>query len=89
MFETGERFEAKDVWHGPMQSRDHFHWNEEILPVEGSDEPFCKYAVVAYNRETPYVAKRKKLPDWRARVAAFVRNAARICSSRINGSRPR
>ncbi|MEE2610843.1 MAG: hypothetical protein VYB24_01495, partial [Pseudomonadota bacterium] len=36
------------VWHGPMQFRDYYHWNEEILPVEGSDEPFCKYAMVAY-----------------------------------------
>ena len=58
MFETGERYEARDVWHGPMQSRDFYHWNEEILPVEGSGEPFCKYAVVAYNREKPYVVKR-------------------------------
>ena len=51
VFETGERFEARDVWHGPMQSRDYYHWNEEILPVPGSDEPFCKYAVVAYAHE--------------------------------------
>ena len=58
VFETGERYEARDVWHGPMQSRDFYHWNEEILPVEGSGEPFCKYAVVAYNREKPYVVKR-------------------------------
>jgi hypothetical protein len=54
VFESGERYEAKDVWHGPMQSREFYHWSEEILPVEGSDEPFCKYAVVAYYRETPY-----------------------------------
>ena len=51
VFETGERFEAKDVWHGPMRSREYFHWNEEILPVEGSDVPFRKYAVVAYAHE--------------------------------------
>ena len=51
MFETGQRFEKRDVWHGPMQSRDCYHWNEDILPVPGSDEPFCKYAVVAYAHE--------------------------------------
>ena len=39
-----------------MKSRDFYYWNEEILLVEG--EPFCKYAVVAYNREKPYVVKR-------------------------------
>ena len=41
VFETGERFETRDVWHGPMQSRDSVHWNEGILPVLGSDEPVC------------------------------------------------
>ena len=61
VFESGERYEAKDVWHGPMQSREFYHWNEEILPVEGSDEPFCKYAMVAYYRETPYRARRSRI----------------------------
>ena len=47
VFETGQRFEKRDVWHGPMQSRDYNHWNEDSLPAPGSDEAFCKYAVVA------------------------------------------
>ena len=58
-FETGERFEARKVWHGPMQSRDYYHWNEEILPVPGSDEPFCKYAVVAYAHEGGRLMQRR------------------------------
>ena len=59
VFETGERFEARDLWHGPMQSRDYYHWNEEILPVPGSDEPFCKYAVVAYAHEGSRLMQRR------------------------------
>ena len=59
VFETGERFEERDVWHGPMQSRDYYHWNEEILPVPGSDEPFCKYAVVAYAHEGSRLMQRR------------------------------
>ena len=59
VFETGERFEERDVWHGPMKSRDYYHWNEEILPVPGSDEPFCKYAVVAYAHEGTRLVQRR------------------------------
>ena len=58
-FETGERLEDRDVWHGPMQSRDYYHWDEEILPVPGSDEPFCKYAVVAYAHEGTRLMQRR------------------------------
>ena len=35
-----------------MQSRDFYHWNEDILPVPRSDEPFCKYAVVQRRLQT-------------------------------------
>ena len=59
VFETGQRFEEWDAWHGPMQSRDYDHWNEEILPVPGSDEPFCKYAVVAYAHEGSRLMQRR------------------------------
>ena len=54
VFENGERFEEKEVWHGPLRTRDVAHWNEEILPVEGKGR---KYAVVAYYSE----AKRLRL----------------------------
>ena len=59
VFETGERFEERNVWHGPMQSKDYYHWNEEILPVPESDKPFCKYAVVAYAHEGSRLMQRR------------------------------
>ena len=74
MFETGERFEERDVWHGPMQSRDYYHWNEEILPVPGSDEPFCKYAVVAYAHEGTRLMQRRP----RTRLGRFWRALRRL-----------
>ena len=49
VFENGERFEEKEVWHGPMRTRDLDHWNERILPVSAGR--FRKYAVVAYYNE--------------------------------------
>ena len=50
---AGERFEERDVWHGPLNSRDYFHWNEPILGVG-------KYSIVAYNRQKPYAVKRAR-----------------------------
>ena len=41
-----------------MKSRDFLHWKEDILPVPGSDEAFCKYAVVAYAHEGNVLMKR-------------------------------
>ena len=83
VFETGERFEAKDVWHGPIKSRDYYRWNEEILPVEGSDEPFCKYAVVAYHRVTPYVVWKRARPTRLTRVRKALRRLLAFCPRRI------
>ena len=48
VFENGERFEEKEVWHGPLRTRDLAHWNEETFPVDGKGR---KYAVVAYYSE--------------------------------------
>ena len=83
MFETGERFEARDVWLGPMQSRDYSHWNEEILPVPGSDEPFCKYAVVAYAHEGGRLMQRRP----QTRLGRFWKALRRLrdgCKRRYN-----
>ena len=57
---AGERFEVRDAWHGPLNSRDFFHWNEPIQPA-GDKEPL-KYSIVAYNREKPYRVKRVNCP---------------------------
>jgi hypothetical protein len=81
VFETGERFEERDVWHGPMQSRDYYHWNEEILPVPGSDLPFCKYAVVAYAHEGSRLFPRRPRTRW-ARVLNALRRVFDCCKRR-------
>ena len=52
---AGERFEERDVWHGPLNSRDFFQWNEEILGVG-------KYSIVADNKEKAYLVKRVRPP---------------------------
>ena len=81
VFETGERFEEQDVWHGPMHSRDYYHWNEDILPVPGSDEPFVKYAVVAYAHDGCRLMQRR--PQTRlARVWRALR--CRLCKRRLS-----
>ena len=53
---AGERFEERDVWHGPLNSRDYFHWNEPILCVG-------KSSIVADNKEKAYVVKRARPPS--------------------------
>ena len=83
VFETGERFEERDVWHGPMQSRELFHWNEEILPVPGSDQPFCKYAVVAYAHEGSRLFPRRPRTRW-TRVIQALRRVLGYCKRRYH-----
>ena len=62
------------MWHGPLQSRNYYHWNEEILPVEGSDEPPMKYSVVAYAHEgTGLMMKRRPLTRWGHALKVFRR----------------
>ena len=82
VFETGERFEERDVWHGPMQSRYYYHWNEEILPVLGSDEPFWKYAVVAYAHEGSRLMQRRPKTSRLAHVLESLRRMLRLCKRR-------
>ena len=83
VFETGERFEERDVWHGPMQSRDYYHWNEEILPVAGSDQPFCKYAVVAYAHEGGRLFQRRPRTRW-SRCLHALRRVFGLCKHRLD-----
>ena len=45
------------MWHGPLNSRDFYHWNEPIQSADGNNEP-RKYSIVAYNREKHYRVKR-------------------------------
>ena len=83
----GERFETRDVWHGPMNSREYFHWNEPILGVDGRAP--MKYSIVAYYRDTPYawVSSRRARPKhpW----LAWLKRVLRRCQRRlriVNGS---
>jgi hypothetical protein len=85
----GERFEQRDVWHGPLNSRDFYHWNEEILPVDGK-EPM-KYSLVAYNRETPYLVRKRAQPTHLRTHLARVRKTMRwllaFCPHRVKDGR--
>ena len=73
---TGTRFEQQDVWHGPLNSRDYTHWNEEILPVD--DTPPTKYAVVAYAHE----GFARTRPPRRRNLRAHLADGSRVAASR-------
>ena len=62
----------RDVWHS-FNGRDVTHWNNEILPVEGSDEPPLKYAIVAYSHEGTSIMRRRPRPTRWARALKALR----------------
>ena len=85
-FENGTVLSQRDVWHS-FNGRAVTHWNNEILPVDGSDEPPLKYAIVAYSHEGNSIMRRRPRPTRWARALKALRRvlvfAQLVCKRRL------